>query len=922
MKKAQRDNQLIQECVNRILAGNCFSRSPQARRFLQFVVEKSVTGEAADLKAYTIGVSALGARDERSRPETIARMQASRVRRLLARYYQLEGQNDLIELVLRPGSYCPEFLAREVSEKPRTSNPSVLVLDFTSISEDKLDKQLASGLSESLLGLLVHSKQLKVLRGGECSEAEGAYTISGSVTRAGDAVRISCRLSGRNGREAIWSDRFDRELSVDSFLRVQDDVALRIASRIGDSSLGAVAMSERGELPENSVSFALQQFHELLANPEPEQRGKCLTALESVLSDERVTPEIHAAYSCVTSLGLFWADKERRQGLLSAEAHARSAISQDSTSSLGHLARGLVHCHLGESVCARRELLRCIELNPIAATQQGLCGLLIALMGHWKEGLKHLDAAIELAGVAPGYFQIAYSLYYFYEVGDCNEGLRRAERINLEDSLAGDLLACACLSRLGRLTQARSLASRISGRRPALAKNLNKTLAPFFFEKDLGVSLVAALSDAGLGSRSEPRRTQAEFKVALPRTALPAEIRVGILHSLSGSMAMSESHLVNAALLAIEEINQNGGVLGRPARALIEDGASSPATFRAKAQKLVNEEGVSSVFGCWTSSCRKAVLPVIEKANALLWYPLQYEGLERSKHVVYTGSCLNQQIEPAVRWALKRKRNRVYLVGSDYVFPRTVNRLIRALVESQGGRVMGESYQPLGTASFRETAQDIARLRPEFVYNTVNGADNIELFDALRQAGVSASDSPVMSFSLSELELSQCGPAAEGQLACWTYFQSLEGPKNKDLVARFRRRYGDTEVLSDPAVTAYSQIHLWKAVVNRAQSLETSALLEQLCGSRLELGDESFEVLNNHHVERRALIGKARGGQFDVIWTSPQPISPQPWLGVDTTESMSRDMILGALQALPEMAERSSTPPPGRLVAADARNAT
>src|SRR5690606_20926578 len=153
--------------------------------------------------------------------------------------------------------------------------------------------------------------------------------------------------------------------------------------------------------------------------------------------------------------------------------------------------------------------------------------------------------------------------------------------------------------------------------------------------------------------------------------------------------------------------------------------------------------------------------------NALLWYPLQYEGLEKSKHIVYTGSCLNQQIEPAVRWAMKHQKMSCYLVGSDYVFPRTANRLIRALVESGGGRVLGEDYQLLGAADFNAVAEEIARLKPEIIYNTVNGSDNIALFRALANHGVRAPDARVMSFSLSELELSDCGPAAQGQFACW-----------------------------------------------------------------------------------------------------------------------------------------------------------
>jgi urea ABC transporter urea binding protein len=444
---------------------------------------------------------------------------------------------------------------------------------------------------------------------------------------------------------------------------------------------------------------------------------------------------------------------------------------------------------------------------------------------------------------------------------------------------------------------------------PLFARKPDKLLRQWLFIPELAESLAGAVMDAGLGPPSRKPRSRPEYKVAVSRRELPSEIRIGILQSLSGTMALSEAQLVNAAMLAVEEINQQGGVMGRPLRAIVEDGASDPMRFRERARKLVSEDRVTSIFGCWTSSSRKAVLPIVEQEDALLWYPMQYEGLEKSRHIVYTGSCLNQQIEPAIRWALKLKRNRAYTVGSDYVFPRTANRLIRALVEAGGGSVVGEAYEPLGNARFGEIAAEIAELEPDIIYNTVNGADNVALFEALSKAGIRARETPVMSFSVSEIELSRCTDSAQGHLACWSYFQSMDSPQNRDLVRRFRGRYGESEVLSDPVVTAYSQVHLWKDVVERAGSLETDAVLSHLSGSRMDLGGEVLEVVENNHVWRRAVIGEARGNQFDVVWRSSQPIAPLPWLGVDKTDFMSRDLILGALQALPEMAERSSVVP-------------
>jgi urea transport system substrate-binding protein len=233
--------------------------------------------------------------------------------------------------------------------------------------------------------------------------------------------------------------------------------------------------------------------------------------------------------------------------------------------------------------------------------------------------------------------------------------------------------------------------------------------------------------------------------------------------------------------------------------------------------------------------------------------------------------------------------------------------LIRALVEAGGGTVLGEAYQPLGNASFAAIAEDIARQKPDIIYNTVNGADNVALFQALRDAGIRAHETPVMSFSVSELELTRCGTDAQGHLACWSYFQSMDCPENRELVRRFRGRYGESEVLSDPVVTAYSQVHLWKEVVEKAGSLDTDSLLAHLSGSHMKLGGEVLEVIENNPVWRRAVIGQVHGGQIDVIWRSSEPIAPLPWLGVDKTDFMSRDLILGALQALPEMAERTSS---------------
>ncbi len=863
-------------------------------------------GDGPSLKAYTIGVSALGVNTDRSCPETTARMQASRVRRLLKKYYQLEGKDEAVEVNLPSGVYEPRFLPRRSQVVAPQGLPRVQIGPFESLSGERLDDQLCRGLADSLVGLLVACDHIKVTRQDDVEHDDAAYTLAGTLTRVGNAIRLSFHLRQSSERETIWSDRLDRELSADSFLTVQDEVALNLACRIGDPSVGAIARFSRSRSPTGGSLSAVDQFYQFLAMPTVAHLETARSHLERTLTGTSSTASVHAAYSCALSLSYFLAPATKKAELIAAESHARTAIGQDSACALAHFAKALAHYHHREAACAFREINRCIELSELSTTLHAACGLVMVLLGQQNLGIRLLDRCRSRAPHLPGYFGIAYVLYYLHEVGDPKHALAYAEQLDLQTPFWSDVLAAACLSRLGRSVEARSAASRVATAEPHFSRRLDKRLSELLLSRELVETLSSALSDAGLGSPSSTRPRKSDFKVSIPRRGLPSEIRVGILQSLSGTMALSESHLVNAALLAIDEINQAGGILGRPVRALVEDGASDPEVFASKAQKLVQVDGVGSIFGCWTSSSRKAVLPVVEQKNALLWYPLQYEGLEKSKHIIYTGSCLNQQIEPAVRWALRQHKANCYLIGSDYVFPRTANRLIRALVESGGGQVLGECYQPLGTGNFEQVARDIARLRPEIVYNTVNGAENTALFRALGQASVHPRETPVMSFSFSELELAECSPLAQGQLACWSYFQSMDTPKNRDLVQRFRRRYGQATVLSDPAVTAYSQLHLFKMAAERAQSLETERLLSHLGGCGLELGDETFEVLDNNHVNRRAVIGEVEGSQFRVIWSSPQTIAPQPWLGVDQTDFLSRDLILGALQALPEMAERSS----------------
>jgi urea transport system substrate-binding protein len=245
-------------------------------------------------------------------------------------------------------------------------------------------------------------------------------------------------------------------------------------------------------------------------------------------------------------------------------------------------------------------------------------------------------------------------------------------------------------------------------------------------------------------------------------------IKVGILHSLSGTMAISEVTVKNAELLAIEEINAAGGVLGKKLEPVIEDGSSDWPTFAEKAQKLISQDRVATVFGGWTSASRKAMLPVFERNKALLWYPVQYEGLESSPYIFYTGATTNQQIVPGLDYLKQQGKKRVFLVGSDYVFPRTANKIIKAYAKANGMEILGEEYTPLGHTEYSTVVNKLQQAKPDAVFNTLNGDSNVAFFKQLRGAGITAASMPVVSVSVAEEEVRGIGPDnVAGHLVAW-----------------------------------------------------------------------------------------------------------------------------------------------------------
>jgi urea ABC transporter urea binding protein len=373
-------------------------------------------------------------------------------------------------------------------------------------------------------------------------------------------------------------------------------------------------------------------------------------------------------------------------------------------------------------------------------------------------------------------------------------------------------------------------------------------------------------------------------------------IFVGILHSLNGAMAISETPLVDAAIMAIAEINQSGGVLGHQVKAIVEDGASDPEIFAEKAESLICGDRVASVFGCWTSLCRKTIKPIFEAYNALLWYPIQYEGLEQSPNIFYTGSCLNQQIEPSVNWLLANGKRNFYLLGSDYVFPRTANQYIKGQLRNQGGLLVGEKYAPLGGMDFMDVVEEIHQLCPDVVFSTLNGNSNIAFYEQYARSGILATEIPIMAVSVSEVELEHIGSGAVGHYASWNYFQSLDLDSNRQFVKNFRDRYGAFRVTSDPIASAYTQIYLWKALVEKAQSFEVNALRTVASGTEIDSPCGQVRVETNQHLWKHCRIGQVQpDGSFAIVHSSPAPINPLPWLGVEVEDFPAQKTAIALL---------------------------
>ncbi|MEN3792398.1 urea ABC transporter substrate-binding protein [Fulvimarina sp. MAC3] len=360
-------------------------------------------------------------------------------------------------------------------------------------------------------------------------------------------------------------------------------------------------------------------------------------------------------------------------------------------------------------------------------------------------------------------------------------------------------------------------------------------------------------------------------------------VTVGILHSITGTMALSEAGSVQAETLAIEQINAEGGILGRQIKIIQEDGASDWPTFAEKAKKLLVQDKVAAVFGCWTSASRKAVLPVFEQYNGLLYYPTFYEGLEQSKNVFYTGQEATQQILAGIDWVSEEKSAQTfYLLGSDYIWPRTSNKIARKHIEKLGGKVVGEDYYPLGHTQFNSVINKIKLRKPDVIYASVVGGSNVAFYKQLKAAGIDMTEEKplLLTISVTEDEIRGIGGEnIDGAYASMKYFQSLTNQNNEEFVKAFKERWGDDMVIGDVTQAAYLGPWLWKAAVEKAGTFDIDEVVSVSAGIEMNKAPEGYvRIHDNHHLWSKTRIAQAQpDGQYKVVHETEELMEPDPF---------------------------------------------
>ena len=379
--------------------------------------------------------------------------------------------------------------------------------------------------------------------------------------------------------------------------------------------------------------------------------------------------------------------------------------------------------------------------------------------------------------------------------------------------------------------------------------------------------------------------------LSLPMWAQAADtIKVGVLHSLSGTMAISETVLKDTVLMAIDEINAKGGVLGKKLEPVVVDPASNWPLFAEKAKQLITQDKVAVVFGCWTSVSRKSVLPVFEETNSLLFYPVQYEGEELSKNVFYTGAAPNQQAIPAVEYLMSKDgggAKRFVLLGTDYVYPRTTNKILRAFLHSKGvtDADIVEEYTPFGHADYQSIIAKIKKFSAEgkktAVVSTINGDANVPFYKELGNQKISAEDIPVVAFSVGEEELSGIDTKPlVGHLAAWNYFESVSSPANTAFIKEWKSYIKNPKrVTNDPMEATVIGFNMWVKAVEKAKTTDVAKVIDTLPGTETpNMTGGVAKMLPNHHLTKPVYIGEVRAdGQFDVVWKTPGLVPGDAW---------------------------------------------
>ena len=337
--------------------------------------------------------------------------------------------------------------------------------------------------------------------------------------------------------------------------------------------------------------------------------------------------------------------------------------------------------------------------------------------------------------------------------------------------------------------------------------------------------------------------------------------------------------------------------MGKQIEPIQEDGATDWPTFAEKTEKLLTDDCVAAVFGGWTSSSRKAMKPVVEKHNGLLFYPVQYEGLEASKNIYYTGATTNQQILPAMEFLKAEGVKTLFLAGSDYVFPRTANAIIKLYAKELGIEIVGEEYVPLDKDDWTTQVSKIVKAKPDFIFNTINGSSNVGFVKAYTDAGLKAETTPIISVSIAEEEAPNMGASVQGQYAAWNYFQSVKSPANEKFIKDWVAYDGPSDVTSDPMEAAYNSLYLYKAMVEKAGSFDVDKINAASDGVSFDAPEGKVVIDGeNHHITKPGLIGQINGdNQFDIVWSSDAPIDPDPFLkGYTWFPEATRDALVKA----------------------------